>query len=83
MPSLTVSGSKDGTKWLRLASTAEEVAGIEVKTARLYLNDADRSGKGKNVDSPRDGSYRYVRFDFTARKAPTAFELCEVDIWGN
>ena len=24
-----------------------------------------------------------VRFDFTARKAPAAFELCEVDIWGN
>ena len=82
MPSLTVSGSKDGTKWLRLASTAEEVAGIEVKTARLYLNDADRSGKGKNVDSARDGLYRYVRFDFTARKAKAAFELCEVDIWG-
>ena len=83
MPSLTVSGSKDGTKWLRLASTAGEVAGIDVKTVRLYLNDADRSGKGKNVDSARDGLYRYLRFDFTARKAPAAFELCEVDIWGN
>lgn len=83
MPSLTVSASKDGKSWTRLASTAAEVAGIDVKTVRLYLNDANRSGKGKNTENTRDGLYRHVRFNFTTRKAGETFELCEVDIWGD
>ena len=28
-----------------------------------------------------DGAYRYVRFDFAARKAGDVFDLCEVEIW--
>ena len=41
---------------------------------RLYLDDAYRSGQA--------ATYRYVRFDFSVRKAKDAFELCEVGIWG-
>ena len=76
-----VHGSRDGQDWIRLASTFETVAEMDVKDVRLYLDDAYRSGKGI-TGMMRPGSYRYVRFDFAARQAKDAFELCEVELWG-
>ncbi|MAE63001.1 MAG: hypothetical protein CMJ18_01910 [Phycisphaeraceae bacterium] len=42
---------------------------------------AHRFGKGETGKFRAD-AFRYVRFDFSRRKATDAFELCEVDIWG-
>ena len=81
MPAIMVHGSRDGQDWIRLASTFETVAAMDVKDVRLYLDDAYRSGKGI-TGMMRPGSYRYVRFDFAARQAKDAFELCEVELWG-
>ena len=72
MPTLAVKGSKDGNEWLPLAESAEQVAGEDVKDVQLSLNKA----------SGRSGDYRYVLFDFAARKAGDTFELCEIEIWG-
>ena len=82
MPSVAVRGSVDGKNWTWIASTAEEVAGKDVKDVRLYLNGAYRSGGTGNTGPIRPDAFRYVRLDFATRKAKEAFELCEVDIWG-
>jgi len=65
-PALTVSGSRDGKTWKRLATASEETAGEDVKDATL----------------PLSGRYRYVKLDFARREEGQAFELCEVEIWG-
>jgi hypothetical protein len=82
MPALKVSGSTDGEHWIWLASTAEEVAGSDVKDVRLYLSGAYRSGGESNTGKLRQDAFRYVRLDFAERQAEDAFELCEVEIWG-
>ena len=82
MPALEVSGSTDRENWTWLASTAEEVAGGDVKDVRLYLGGAYRSGGSRNTGKVREDAFRYVRFDFAERQAEDAFELCEVEIWG-
>jgi len=83
MPSLSVHGSVDGKNWVWLASTAEQVAGRDVKDVRLYLNGWYRSGGTANTGPIRPNAFRYVRFDFAARRSEEPFELCEVDIWGD
>ncbi len=82
MPSLTVRGSVDRKDWTWLASTAEEVAGNDVKDIRLYLNGAFRSGGTGNSGPIRPDAFRYVRLEFASRKAKDTFALCEVDIFG-
>jgi len=67
MPAMEVIGSCDGKAWEKLATAPEETAGEDVK----------------DVVQPLRGKYRYVKLDFAARKAAQAFELCEVDIWGD
>ena len=81
MPALVVEGSPDGRTWTRLASTAEEVAGVDVKDVRLYLDDGFRSGQAENA-TRTDGPFRHVRFAFRTRNATDPFELSEVEIWG-
>jgi len=81
MPALVVEGSPDGRTWTRLASTAEEVAGVDVKDVRLYLDDGFRSGQAENA-TRTDGPFRHVRCAFRTRNATDPFELSEVEIWG-
>jgi hypothetical protein len=66
MPALTVYVSNDGQTWRTLGRADEQVSGKDVK----------------DVIVPLSGSHRYVRLDFAQRRQGDAFELCEVELWG-
>ena len=66
LPALQLSGSDDAQAWKKLASAPEETAGQDVKNVALNLK----------------GGYRYLKLDFATRQAGEAFELCEVEVWG-
>jgi hypothetical protein len=66
MPALTVSGSRDGQRWAKLATVDEQSAGADVK----------------DVAAAVTGEHRYIKFDFASRRSGETFELSEMELWG-